>query len=32
MEGKTVGHCEILEGVDKRVGRGERLDGCNRWW
>ena len=26
-EGRTVGHCEILEGIGERVGRCEGLDG-----
>ena len=26
-EGRTVGHCEILEGMSERVGRNEGLDG-----
>ena len=26
-EGRTFGHCEILEGMSERVGRGEGLDG-----
>ena len=26
-EGRTVGHCEVLEGMRERVGRGEGHDG-----
>ena len=26
-EEKTVGHCEILEGMSERVGMGKRLNG-----
>ena len=31
-EGRTVGHCEKLEGMSERVGRDEGLDGYIRWW
>ena len=27
MEGRTVGHCEILEGMSETVGMGEGMDG-----
>ena len=26
-EGRTDGHCKILEGMSERLGRGEGLDG-----
>ena len=32
MEGRTVWHCEILEGMSERVGLGEGLDGKIMWW
>ena len=32
MEERTVGHCEILEGMSERVGTGTGLKGLIRWW
>ena len=32
MEGRIVGHCEILEGMCERVGSGESLGGLIKWW
>ena len=29
MDGRTVGNCEILEGMSERVGS---VDGQIRWW
>ena len=29
MESRTVGHCEILEGMSDAVGMGEGMDGLD---
>ena len=33
MVGRTVWHCEVLDGMGELVGRGEmgRLGGCDSW-